>query len=385
MKTKHPRYTFLKNGIYYFSRLIPADLEHLYASKRYVKSLRTKSRRAAKKSAEIISARLDENWLRLRMCSKDLPELKPRAEMPVQANYIRAAPTITECLEQYLDVKGVNRPQTFFTGATRNIGYLVSAVGDRPLTSYTVADAVLLRDSLLERSLSSASTRRVFGSICAVVGFAVRENGLDLENPFSRIYLPPETTKRRQPLNTIEILQLQQRCMVVDDEIRRLIALISDTGLRLAEAVGLKREDLVVGSGIPHIIVRQHAHRRLKTTSSARSIPLVGCSFWAASRINEQGSEFCFPKYSNAMGTSSNTASATANKWLKKELGPEFVVHGLRHSFRDRLRNVGAPTELIDQLGGWSRHTIGSSYGEGYHLSSAMTFMQQIVLATAEG
>ena len=35
---------------------------------------------------------------------------------------------------------------------------------------------------------------------------------------------------------------------------------------------------------------------------------------------------------------------------------------------RDRLRAVNCPPEMIDQIGGWSRETIGQGYGEGYDL-----------------
>jgi len=37
---------------------------------------------------------------------------------------------------------------------------------------------------------------------------------------------------------------------------------------------------------------------------------------------------------------------------------------------RDRLRAVNCPTEMIDQIGGWSRETIGQGYGMGYGLTS---------------
>jgi len=30
------------------------------------------------------------------------------------------------------------------------------------------------------------------------------------------------------------------------------------------------------------------------------------------------------------------------------------VVHSLRHSLRDRMREVEAPSDMIDQIGGWS-------------------------------
>ena len=41
-----------------------------------------------------------------------------------------------------------------------------------------------------------------------------------------------------------DIKKLQQRCYELDDELRWLLALISDTGLRLSEAVGLAILDI---------------------------------------------------------------------------------------------------------------------------------------------
>ena len=51
------------------------------------------------------------------------------------------------------------------------------------------------------------------------------------------------------------------------------------------------------------------------------------------------------------------------NKWLKEKLSESYVIHGFRHSFRDRLRAVECPSEIIDQLGGWSQCRQG--YGKG--------------------
>ena len=44
------------------------------------------------------------------------------------------------------------------------------------------------------------------------------------------------------------------------------------------------------------------------------------------------------------------------------------VIHGFRHSFKDRLRAVSAPIDMIDQLGGWSLQSVGQGYGDGYQL-----------------
>ena len=47
---------------------------------------------------------------------------------------------------------------------------------------------------------------------------------------------------------------------------------------------------------------------------------------------------------------------------------PNAVIHSFRHSFRDRLRNAGVESEMIDQLGRWSRKTAGQGYGDGFAL-----------------
>ena len=42
------------------------------------------------------------------------------------------------------------------------------------------------------------------------------------------------------------IKKLQAECKEVDDANRHLIAIISDTGLRLSEAIGLAQDDIVI-------------------------------------------------------------------------------------------------------------------------------------------
>ena len=98
--------------------------------------------------------------------------------------------------------------------------------------------------------------------------------------------MPSETVKKRQPLSLVRIRKLQEECVRLDDDIRWLVALISDTGMRLSGAVGLRQHDLKLDHEVPHVALVPYATRRLKTDSSKRVIPLVGASLWAAQRIS---------------------------------------------------------------------------------------------------
>ena len=85
-----------------------------------------------------------------------------------------------------------------------------------------------------------------------------------------------------------------------------------------------------------------------------------------------------FPQYVDGISTNANSASAALNKWMKTFLPKECVVHGMRHAFRDRLRAVNAPVDMIDQLGGWNLQSVGQGYGEGYSLNLMISFVRKM-------
>jgi hypothetical protein len=112
------------------------------------------------------------------------------------------------------------------------------------------------------------------------------------------VYLPDlNDSKKRKPIPIEIIRQIQQDCMQADDEARWLVALISDTGMRLSEAAGLHIDDIKLDCEIPYIDLKPHEWRSLKTKGSQRQIPLVGASLWAAQRIKE--TPFLFPLWFN--------------------------------------------------------------------------------------
>ena len=101
---------------------------------------------------------------------------------------------------------------------------------------------------------------------------------------------------------------------------------------------------------------------------------------WACERILEHNNDsiYAFPRYTSVSICNANSASAALNKWMKEKLSGSYVIHGFRHSMRDRLRAVECPSDIIDKIGGWITAGVGQSYGQGFPLEVISKWMNKI-------
>ena len=370
MVDKIAHYLMCKGGVFYFTRHVPNDLQRHYETPRIVICLRTRNHASALRASRSMAAKLDDFWLQMRLSHLDVPASERLVKQQPVGSFTSSAPKLSDALIKYCALKGADKGKLFFTVADRNVGYVIECLGDRTLDAYCSSDAAKFRDWLIDRSLSTASIKRIFPTIRAVFNLTIQEHGLGCSNAFANTYLPSDERPKRAVISPDDIKRVQKVCLDIADERRLLIALISDTGMRLSEALGLVWGDVVLEHEYPHIDLKPHPWRRLKTSSSKRLIPLVGASLEAVKIMHRQYDNwFLFKSYASEDGCNGNSCSATLNKWLKQHVS-DAVIHSFRHSFRDRLRNTGVQSELIDQLGGWSRQSVGQGYGEGYGLLS---------------
>ena len=365
---------YRKRGFYYFSRRVPKALLDDYPKPRIVLALKTRHFRDALRQSQILSKRLDDQWFQMQLDAMGLDNVQARVFQPAKA----AAPLMSEATAFYLRLKGDGKDIVFTRAAQRNANVVIEALGDKPINEYASSEAGKLRDVLLNKGLAVTSIKRMFGSIKAIINLAMAEHGIEGRNPFSSIYMPDEVQEERQPIPLDSLRRIQRDCMAIDDEMRWLLAIISDTGMRLSEAAGLHKDDIILDAPIPYINLQPHSWRRLKTKGSARHIPLIGASLWAAKRIQQHDSSYAFPRYCDGKICNANSASAALNKWMKPRLKDNAVVHSFRHSMRDRLRAVECPSDIIDQIGGWSSSSIGASYGKGYELPVLAKWMKML-------
>ena len=306
MLTKSIPYTFVRGGYFYFSRRVPADLRQHYYYHRIVQGLGTSSPQRARVQANIAAAKLDTYWSQIRLAKsevigmslvRDISSRNAVVDLPSPHS---DCPSLLDALEVYIDQKGKGRPKTFRVAAERSCNYVIGICGNKPLSGYTRHDALQFRDWLVARGLTGSSVTRNFSHLKAVINFALSEYALDVRNPFVGVYHDRSAgVLVRKPIPMEAIRNVQSECRAVDDDLRWLIALISDTGMRLAEGAGLLKQDLVgLNTDLPYVCVTKHPWRNLKTASSERKIPLVGEALWAAKRIvrGRQCIRLCFSK-----------------------------------------------------------------------------------------
>ena len=121
------RYTYIRNGVYYFSRFVPKDLQQHYRSDRLVQSLRTRSPAKAQQAASLLAVRLDEYWLDLGLRNSSPLFQDKFLESPIKV--VSNAPLLSEAKQLYLDWKGAGGSKVFVQSAERTVSCLIQCHG----------------------------------------------------------------------------------------------------------------------------------------------------------------------------------------------------------------------------------------------------------------
>ena len=270
MYTSNASYISCWAGIYYYTIRIPNDVRQFYASSRLSFSLRTKSYAGAIRAASSVTQRLDDYWLGLRLQQMDIPAI----HMVKTDDVNDTSPVILDAVENNLKLKN-NDDRVFIRTAKRNGEYVAKVLGNRPVTSYKSSEAAQFRDWCFDKGMSLNTVKRVFASVRSIINLNMSEYGPEGTNAFSGTYMPDKSDASiRRPIPNDILKLIQEACQSTDDEPRWLIALISDTGLRLAEAAGLAKEDIHLDEDIPYVDIKPHPWRRLRTNSSIRRLTI---------------------------------------------------------------------------------------------------------------
>jgi integrase len=281
------------------------------------------------------------------------------------------ASLLSDMAEEYLSLRQIDQ-----TPPRVALNIFISLAGDRDVGEYSREDAKLFVRHLTLRGNKTATIRRRINSLSAILNYAYAELDLEKRNPFTRLIIRNEghDVCKRGTFTNEQLKMGYDKAVSSGSQIKLLMPLLGETGCRLAEIVGLELNDIDMDQEL--IYVRPNSNRRLKTRNSERTLPLVGYAKIAMEfAISKSDGKYLFPRYVRDGKCNADHASASLNKWLKKDF-EGLTAHCLRHTFRDRLRAVECPLELIDQIGGWrSVSSIGARYGQGYSIDAMEHYM----------
>ena len=362
----HIQYTISRSGTYNYNRRVPSHAVPAYGT--HIRQALSACPVEAEAYATRLSNVLEASWAAHKTTTPiNIPAVvnsfKPKAYL------------LSEMAEEYISLKKIDR-----ASPNLSLASFIELAGDRDVTSYVRDDAKLFVNDLQRHGNKTATIRRKVNSICAILNYAYAELDVDKRNPFSRLFIKGEgqDANKRGTFTLDQLKRGYDHALSSGSQIKLLMPLLGETGCRLAEIVGLELDDIDMTESLIHI--RPNRIRRLKTSNSTRTLPLVGYAKEAMLLALQHADDHClYPRYLKDGTCRATHASNALGKWLKNDFG--MTDHSLRHTFRDRLRASGCPLELIDQIGGWSSiGTIGSRYGRGYELVAVRDQLEGIIL-----
>jgi integrase len=360
------RHTTLINDQLYYNRRVPS-----HATAAFGTQVRIRIRDHAE--AERLTRRLNDIW------SEDEVTVAVDLQALLAATTTKQA-CLTYIAAEYVSVRDIQDNPTISTALL-----LAQLSGDMAIESYGRQDARNFVQTLHQRGMRTTSIRRRLNCLSAVFNYAYAEYEIDGRNPFTRVMIPKEGADRvkRLPVATDALRDLYDACLTSNKPLRWAVPILGETGCRIAEIVGLRREDIAPDCSSIRIVA--HPARRLKTSGSERTLPLVGYARVAMDKLmNSHDDDYLFPAYLRDGEILATHAGNTLNKWLKQQTEGK-TAHCLRHAFRDRLRAVECPIELLDALGGWSAvQGAGRRYGVGFTTEQKRLWLKKIAVTKGE-
>jgi integrase len=260
----------------------------------------------------------------------------------------------------------------------RAVEILIEQKGDKALHELSRDDALSYadwwEDRIVSGEINAGTANKNISHIGGMIRAVTKRLQLRLDNVFAGTRIEGGRDGNRKPfeLDFIRnVILADGQLADLNDEARDVVYLVMETGARPSEIINLSKQRIMLDAPIPYIRIRAEG-RILKTEHSERDVPLVGMAL-DAMRRHPDG----FPRY---FDKGSNLSATLMKHFKKHKLLPseKHTVYSFRHSFKDRLKAVEAPEELIDEMMG---HTIDKpKYGDGYGLKLKLKYLQAISL-----
>ncbi|WP_139792968.1 DUF6538 domain-containing protein [Pseudophaeobacter leonis] len=295
----------------------------------------------------------------------------------------RASDTsLSKLLDCYLSAKKwESRKIKSKTAAERQIKTFIKSSRDPCVTEVKKSMAYDLAWELESDGKSNSLIRSTISAVSAMLTWCEQE-GTIAANPLAHLNLSDFGTKTKhyKPFEPTQLHALF--AMKMPEQERLLLEILVTTGMRLDEAALLTWDQVKELNEIRYFDLSDAI---VKNKASARLVALPDCL-----TLPPRGSGRLFDYTLDADGKASNRASRVLGEFIKKvpNKHKSQVLHSLRGTLKDLLRDAGVSKETNDFITGHSGSDVASTYGSGPSLKvkyEAVNKVQHPWLAPRKG
>ncbi|EEW60152.1 putative phage integrase [Ruegeria sp. TrichCH4B] len=244
------------------------------------------------------------------------------------------------------------------TTAERQIKAFIRSSGNPCVTEVKKSMAYDLARELEAEGKSNSLIRSTISAASAMLTWCELEGTIDA-NPLVHLNLSDFGTKTKhyRPFEPAQLHSLF--AMKMPEQERLLLEILVTTGMRLDEAALLTWDQVKERNGIRYFDLSDAI---VKNKASARLVALPDCL-----TLPPQGTGRLFDYTLDADGKASNRASRVLGGLIKKvpNKHKSQVLHSLRGTLKDLLRDAGVSKETNDYITGHSGSDVASTYGSG--------------------
>lgn len=251
---------------------------------------------------------------------------------------------------------------------------------DLPVKRIERKHLVAFKDALLAENKSPATIGKALAAVKSVLSFGVN-NGLLQTNAAVGVKVARKSNGTNGDDKVLPYTVEEARAILSaaskltpEPHQRFLPWIAAYSGMRLAEAAGLRIEDVRQVDGVWCFSIEDSDVRRIKTASSRRLVPVSPVLIEDAGLLayrdaqESKGETRLFPEVT---ADRHGIVGAAYSKWYgrwSRTVVPDRrkVFHSWRHLVEDRLRDAGVPEDQRDALLGHSSSRMGRRYGAGF-------------------
>jgi integrase len=257
---------------------------------------------------------------------------------------------------------------------------------DLPVKRIERKHLVAFKDALLAEDKSPATVSKALAAVKSVLSFGLN-NGLLQTNPALGVKVVRKSSTNGDdkvlPYTVEEARSILEAASKLTEANRWLPWLLAFTGCRLAEAAGLRTEEVRPVDGVCCISIEDSPVRRIKTASSRRVVPLSPTLIEAGFLTHVEATRASGRLFPDVTADRHGIVGSAWSKWYgrwARTIVPDRrkVAHSWRHLVEDRLRDAGVPEDQRDALLGHSSSRMGRRYGAGFSTAVLLEAVKRI-------